>query len=125
MLRTIDSDQLRPGMYVYKLLGAWVHHPFWKTSFLVDADDVGKIHDSRIEQLVIDTARGLDVEAAAPAAVEEPARRRPRLQPPNPRSLRLSNAPHAPLTLRPRWASRPKWCARAASSKTAAAWWKK
>ncbi|MEA0634599.1 HD-GYP domain-containing protein [Xanthomonas campestris pv. campestris] len=73
MLRTIDSDQLRPGMYVYKLLGAWVHHPFWKTSFLVDADDVGKIHDSRIEQLVIDTARGLDVEAAAPAAVEEPA----------------------------------------------------
>ncbi|ASN11286.1 phosphodiesterase [Xanthomonas citri pv. malvacearum] len=63
MLRTIDSDQLRPGMYVYKLLGAWVHHPFWKTSFLVDSDDVEKIHDSRIEQLVIDTARGLDVEA--------------------------------------------------------------
>lgn len=63
MLRTIDSDQLRPGMYVYKLLGAWVHHPFWKTSFLVDSEDVEKIHDSRIEQLVIDTARGLDVEA--------------------------------------------------------------
>ncbi|MCF5988397.1 DUF3391 domain-containing protein, partial [Xanthomonas perforans] len=66
MLRTIDSDQLRPGMYVYKLLGAWVHHPFWKTSFLVDSDDVEKIHDSRIEQLVIDTARGLDVEAPTP-----------------------------------------------------------
>ncbi|MFO3706957.1 DUF3391 domain-containing protein, partial [Xanthomonas codiaei] len=50
MLRTIDSDQLRPGMYVYKLLGAWVHHPFWKTSFLVDSEDVDKIHGSRIEQ---------------------------------------------------------------------------
>ncbi|RBG72192.1 phosphodiesterase, partial [Xanthomonas oryzae pv. oryzae] len=67
MLRTIDSDQLRPGMYVDKLLGAWVHHPFWKTSFLVDSDDVDKIHDSRIEQLVIDTARGLDVEVPANA----------------------------------------------------------
>ncbi|PKV13567.1 HD-GYP domain-containing protein [Xanthomonas prunicola] len=67
MLRTIDSDQLRPGMYVYKLLGAWVHHPFWKTSFLVDSDDVDKIHDSGIEQLVIDTARGLDVEVPASA----------------------------------------------------------
>lgn len=65
MLRTIDSDQLRPGMYVYKLLGAWVHHPFWKTSFLVDSDDVEKIHASRIEQLVIDTARGLDVDRGA------------------------------------------------------------
>ncbi|WP_152412528.1 DUF3391 domain-containing protein, partial [Xanthomonas phaseoli] len=80
MLRTIDSDQLRPGMYVCKLLGAWVHHPFWKTSFLVDSDDVEKIHDSRIEQLVIDTERGLDVEAptssgasAAPAVPPSPA----------------------------------------------------
>ncbi|MEQ7990231.1 HD-GYP domain-containing protein [Xanthomonas hortorum] len=74
MLRTIDSDQLRPGMYVYKLLGAWVHHPFWKTSFLVDSDDVDKIHGSRIEQLVIDTARGLDLEtpAAAHAAADAP-----------------------------------------------------
>ncbi|KAB7769836.1 HD-GYP domain-containing protein [Xanthomonas maliensis] len=65
MLRTIDSNQLRPGMYVHKLLGAWVHHPFWKTSFLVDADAVAKIHDSRIEQLVIDTTRGLDLESGA------------------------------------------------------------
>ncbi len=68
MLRTIDSDQLRPGMYVYKLLGAWVHHPFWKTSFLVDSEDVEKIHGSRIEQLVIDTARGLDVDTGSAVA---------------------------------------------------------
>lgn len=72
MLRTIDSDQLRPGMYVYKLLGAWVHHPFWKTSFLVDSEDVDRIHSSRIEQLVIDTARGLDVDSGA-QPVQEPA----------------------------------------------------
>ncbi|MFC7519906.1 HD-GYP domain-containing protein [Xanthomonas populi] len=82
MLRTIDSDQLRPGMYVYKLLGAWVHHPFWKTSFLVDSDDVEKIHGSRIAQLVIDTARGLDLEAPpAVAAQAQPVAGSPPLPP--------------------------------------------
>ncbi|MCL1499255.1 HD-GYP domain-containing protein [Xanthomonas nasturtii] len=96
MLRTIDSDQLRPGMYVCKLLGAWVHHPFWKTSFLVDSEDVDKIHDSRIAQLVIDTARGLDVEVAATCGTQaesvvpgappsqEPAAEPPAPEPPEP-----------------------------------------
>ncbi|CAD7713025.1 HD-GYP domain-containing protein [Xanthomonas hydrangeae] len=83
MLRTIDSDQLRPGMYVYKLLGAWVHHPFWKTSFLVDSDDVDKIHGSRIEQLVIDTARGLDLEAPAAAHAASDAAPEPELPEPS------------------------------------------
>ncbi|CAH2706574.1 HD-GYP domain-containing protein [Xanthomonas campestris pv. nigromaculans] len=83
MLRTIDSDQLRPGMYVYKLLGAWVHHPFWKTSFLVDSDDVDKIHGSRIEQLVIDTARGLDLETPAAAHAAADAAPEPELPEPS------------------------------------------
>lgn len=91
MLRTIDSDQLRPGMYVCKLLGAWVHHPFWKTSFLVDSEDVDKIHDSRIAQLVIDTARGLDVEVAATCGTQAesvvpgaPPSQEPAAEPPAP-----------------------------------------
>lgn len=90
MLRTIDSDQLRPGMYVCKLLGAWVHHPFWKTSFLVDSQDVDKIHGSRIEQLVIDTARGLDVDTgastSAPGAIDTPSPPPPVPEPPEPAS---------------------------------------
>lgn len=87
MLRTIDSDQLRPGMYVYKLLGAWVHHPFWKTSFLVDSDDVEKIHGSRIEQLVIDTARGLDLDTAVPDAPDpQPEPEQPPPPAPEPRA---------------------------------------
>ncbi|MEA9588430.1 HD-GYP domain-containing protein [Xanthomonas sp. WHRI 10064A] len=97
MLRTIDSDQLRPGMYVYKLLGAWVHHPFWKTSFLVDSDDVDKIHGSRIEQLVIDTARGLDVDTGATVDEQEtgdapssPPTPEPELEPPEPASTARS-----------------------------------
>ncbi|WP_115561447.1 HD-GYP domain-containing protein [Xanthomonas arboricola] len=97
MLRTIDSDQLRPGMYVYKLLGAWVHHPFWKTSFLVDSDDVDKIHGSRIEQLVIDTARGLDVDTGATVDEQEtgdapssPPTPEPEPEPPEPASTARS-----------------------------------
>ncbi|PPU77106.1 HD-GYP domain-containing protein [Xanthomonas cucurbitae] len=91
MLRTIDSDQLRPGMYVYKLLGAWVHHPFWKTSFLVDSEDVDRIHSSRIEQLVIDTARGLDVESGA-QPVQEPVEQAPAAmpEPPSTRTARTN-----------------------------------
>lgn len=65
MLRTIDSDQLRPGMYIHKLLGSWVHHPFWRSSFLVDAADVVRIQQSAVAQVVIDTERGLDIEHQA------------------------------------------------------------
>ncbi|MET0289132.1 MAG: HD-GYP domain-containing protein [Pseudoxanthomonas sp.] len=61
MLRTIESDQLRPGMYIHKLLGSWVHHPFWRSSFLVEAGDVLRIQQSAVTQVVIDTERGLDI----------------------------------------------------------------
>ncbi len=76
MLRTIDSDQLQPGMYIHKLLGSWVDHPFWRSSFLAESCDVERIRDSRVSQLVIDTRRGLDVPAdVAPCtvAIENPA----------------------------------------------------
>jgi putative nucleotidyltransferase with HDIG domain len=65
MLRTIDSEQLRPGMYVHKLLGSWVSHPFWRSSFLADADDVARIQASAVAQVVIDVRRGLDPDASA------------------------------------------------------------
>jgi putative nucleotidyltransferase with HDIG domain len=61
MLRTIDTAQLRPGMYVHRLLGPWLKHPFWRTSFLAVSDAVEKLHASPVEQLVIDTERGLDL----------------------------------------------------------------
>jgi putative nucleotidyltransferase with HDIG domain len=73
MLRTIDSDQLRSGMYIHKLLGAWVKHPFWRASFLASPDDVLRIQHSAVEQVVIDTTRGLDTECEAEADQTEPA----------------------------------------------------
>jgi putative nucleotidyltransferase with HDIG domain len=73
MLRTIDSDQLRPGMYIHKLLGAWVKHPFWRASFLASPDDILRIQHSAVEQVVIDTMRGLDAEHEAEAEAADEA----------------------------------------------------
>lgn len=68
MLRTIDSDRLRAGMYVHRLLGSWLGHPFWRNSFIAGADDVARIRGSGVAQLVIDIDKGLDVEDPAEAA---------------------------------------------------------
>ena len=66
MLRTIRSEQLLPGMYVSRLLGPWMQHPFWRSSFLADADDVARIRASVVTHVVIDTLRGnVAMDAAA------------------------------------------------------------
>lgn len=61
MLRTIDVQSLLPGMYVNRLLGPWMQHPFWRSSFLIDREDIAKLRASVVSRVVIDTARGLDV----------------------------------------------------------------
>lgn len=58
MLRTIPSEQLLPGMYVSRLLGPWMQHPFWRSSFLADTDDIARIRASVVTHVVIDTSRG-------------------------------------------------------------------
>jgi putative nucleotidyltransferase with HDIG domain len=61
MLRTIDVAALRPGMYVQKLLGPWMQHPFWRTAFLADADRITALQGSGVEQVVIDLSRSRDL----------------------------------------------------------------
>ncbi len=51
-------------MFVQRLSGSWLDHPFWRTSFLADADAVAVIRESGVETLVIDIAQGLDVAPA-------------------------------------------------------------
>lgn len=71
MLKTIDADQLRLGMFVHRLGGNWLDHPFWKSRFeLRDAADLARLRASGVKHCVIDTARGLDV--LAPSATIEP-----------------------------------------------------
>jgi putative nucleotidyltransferase with HDIG domain len=74
MLRKIDTKQLEPGMFLHELCGTWLHHPFWRTSFLLKSDtQIAKIRDSGVAEAVIDTEKGLDITApttTAPAASE-------------------------------------------------------
>ncbi len=62
MLRKINSRRLREGMFVQKLEGSWMDHPFWRKSFLIqDRAEIESILASDIEEVWIDTDKGLDV----------------------------------------------------------------
>ena len=57
MLKTFDVAELRPGMHVQRLLGPWMQHPFWRTSFVLDEARLAQLQDSGVQQVVVDLAR--------------------------------------------------------------------
>jgi hypothetical protein len=62
MLKHIAVSDLDVGMFVHKFEGGWFDHPFWKAKFLIeDADKLAAIRSSRLQTVVIDTARGRDL----------------------------------------------------------------
>ncbi len=62
MLKKIDIADTRLGMYIHKLGGNWMEHPFWKNSFLLSKQaDLEKLKTSGVEEIWIDTAKGLDM----------------------------------------------------------------
>lgn len=63
MLKTVPTNQVKLGMHIHALKGAWVDHPFWKTQFVLeDIADLKKLQSSIVQQVVIDTSKGLDVD---------------------------------------------------------------
>jgi len=74
MLKKIRVDQVRLGMHLHALEGAWMDHPFWKTRFVIrDEEQLRKLQDSVIQEVWIDPEKGLDVAGQAPAALPTPA----------------------------------------------------
>ncbi len=77
MLKKIRVDQVRLGMHLHALEGAWMDHPFWKTRFVIrEAEQLKKLHDSVIAEVWIDPEQGLDVHEEAetlPVSVRAPA----------------------------------------------------
>ncbi len=66
MQKKILVEQLRVGMHVQSLCGAWLDHPFWKTQFVLrDPEDLRKLRGSAVLECWIDTDKGLDVAAVA------------------------------------------------------------
>ncbi|WP_418316061.1 HD-GYP domain-containing protein [Piscinibacter sakaiensis] len=68
MLKKIRVDQVRLGMHLQSLCGAWLEHPFWKTQFILsDPADLHKLRSSGVQECWIDAAKGLDVAESRPA----------------------------------------------------------
>jgi HD-GYP domain-containing protein (c-di-GMP phosphodiesterase class II) len=63
MLKKINVQDVRLGMYITELCGSWIDHPFWKKTFLLDSEkDLNTLKSCGIEELWIDISKGLDVE---------------------------------------------------------------
>ncbi len=64
MIRKIKVDQLKKGMFVHDLNCSWLNHPFMGRGKSIDVTSeqiLDKIHRSSIEEVYIDTDKGLDI----------------------------------------------------------------
>ena len=65
MLKKVDASQLKVGMYIHDLSCDWMTHPFVRNRFaLASEQEIRKIIDAGIHDVVIDSSRGLDVQDA-------------------------------------------------------------
>jgi putative nucleotidyltransferase with HDIG domain len=66
MLKKIHVRDVRSGMFIHEICGSWMDHPFWKKAFLLDSDeDLNALKNCGIQEIWIDTQRGLNVQSAA------------------------------------------------------------
>jgi len=73
MLKKIQFEQIRQGMYIKELCASWMSSPFWQKSFLIeDAATIEKIQKAGIREVWIDTAKGVDVFEPEIQAAPEP-----------------------------------------------------
>ncbi|WP_028535064.1 HD-GYP domain-containing protein [Paludibacterium yongneupense] len=62
MIKRIDIDELKVGMFVHDLNCDWMSHPFLRNRFLLKHDEeIRKIADAGIHEVYIDTSKGLDM----------------------------------------------------------------
>jgi HD-GYP domain-containing protein (c-di-GMP phosphodiesterase class II) len=68
MLKKIPVEEVRLGMHLHAMCGAWLDHPFWRTQFILrDPADLDKLRASSVAEVWIDVVKGQDVESAAGA----------------------------------------------------------
>jgi putative nucleotidyltransferase with HDIG domain len=80
MIKPVPIARARPGMWFHRLGGSGFHHAFVKRGFMLEARDIEVLAEGGVEELLIDTEKGLDVddapeagEAAAAQGVAVPA----------------------------------------------------
>lgn len=60
----IDINDLTLGMFIVKLGGAWVDHPFWKSRFLLEnPEDLVLLQNAGLNRVCIEPDKGKDVGA--------------------------------------------------------------
>jgi putative nucleotidyltransferase with HDIG domain len=77
MLKKIHVRDARSGMFVHEICGSWMDHPFWKKAFLLtENEDIKTLRTCGIQEVWIDTEKGLDVgsEAVVSTDTEEKAK---------------------------------------------------
>ncbi|MFN4359930.1 MAG: HD-GYP domain-containing protein [Hylemonella sp.] len=71
MLKRIRVEQLQLGMHIKEFCGSWMEHPFWRSGFVLkDPKDLERILASSIQEVWIDSSKGLDVPAGVSAVSE-------------------------------------------------------
>jgi len=69
MIKKIQAKRLRLGMFIHDLDLGWMDHPFMKGKFkLTSNNDLQKILSLKLQEVYIDTDKGLDVESGQDAA---------------------------------------------------------
>jgi putative nucleotidyltransferase with HDIG domain len=74
MRKKISVRDLKLGMFVDELCGSWMNHPFWKSAFtLSEQKDLKALQECGIDEVWIDSSKGLDVAAkVVPASDAKP-----------------------------------------------------
>lgn len=71
ILKQIVTEDLKVGMYIQKLGGSWMQHPFLKNSFLITKQEqINKIHEAGIKTVWIDETKGKALEVEKSPKVE-------------------------------------------------------
>ncbi|MCZ8093601.1 MAG: HD-GYP domain-containing protein [Acidovorax sp.] len=74
MLKRIRIQHLTLGMYLHEFCGSWMDHPFWRAKFVLkDPKDLARIQATAIDEVWIDTSKGLDVAAGVTSVSREEA----------------------------------------------------
>lgn len=69
MLKPIKTQQLQVGMFVARVGGPWLEHPFWRSRFLVNSQEqIDQMIASKVEEVWIDLLKGKGVPPPAQLA---------------------------------------------------------
>jgi len=75
MLKKINVRDVKLGMYLQEVCGSWMEHPFWKKSFeITNPKDLTTLMECGIQEIWIDTDKGLDIDSQDSGLSEEESR---------------------------------------------------